>query len=251
MTEDIKNSLQELGLKPNEVRVYLALTRLGEAVASQVAKRAELPRTTAISILNKLTEDGYLTTHFYRGKTYYWIESPKALAEDLDYKKEIAGRLDAWLSDLYRTEAHFPTAKVYDTKAGIKKFIEKILTGLGRGTIIYTVDSPHKGHYAKIFSEDFIGFFNGLKKKKGIITHTLVPSGAFAGIDTRKIKTQEIKIKEMPGEVAFDASLWIIKDTLVLFTGTPPFVVAVKNPIITSSLKSVFDFFWKISETKN
>ena len=90
MKKIIKNQLQELGFNTNEIRVYLALTELGEAKAAAIAKQADLPRTTVISILDKLKNDNYLTAHKYRGTTYYWVESPKTIKESLLYKVDIA-----------------------------------------------------------------------------------------------------------------------------------------------------------------
>jgi len=250
MTLEIKNSLKELGFNHNETAVYIALTQLGEARASAVAKKADLPRTTAISILNKLKEENYITTHLYRGVIYYWIESPKVMTDVLEYKMEIARKLNGLLSDLYRDEAHFPSALVLDTKSGIKKYIEKILAGLRQGSTIYTIDTPEVGNYAKIFSDTTGENIMALKQKRKIITNTLVPFGSFKNIAAKKIETQNITVKEMPQNIKFDASLWIIKDTIAHFSGNPPFLVIIKHDKIVAGIKSLYNFLWNISEAK-
>src|SRR3990172_6060250 len=105
MLNDIRANLLELGFKNNEVRVYLALTRLGEATAAQVASKAGLPRTTVISILNKLAQENYLTTHRYKGVFRYWVESPQTIVSGLETKIKVAQELSGLLSGLYRSEA--------------------------------------------------------------------------------------------------------------------------------------------------
>jgi sugar-specific transcriptional regulator TrmB len=251
MKKIIKNQLQELGFNTNEIRVYLALTELGEAKAAAIAKQADLPRTTVISILDKLKNDNYLTAHKYRGTTYYWVESPKTIKESLLYKVDIATDLENSLNDLYRSESHFPFGQVYDTKSSIKKFIEKIISGLNKKDTIYTIDSPLEGNYVKIFSEDFNKIFLKEKKKKEVLTHTLVPHGSFAKIDPYKINNQNIIIRELPADIKFSSSLWFIKGNMVHFSGKPPFVSLVKHEIIVSSMKSIYDFLWNSSEIKN
>ena len=56
-SKTIAKQLTELGFNSNEARVYVALTQLGEANATNIAKKADLPRTTAISILQKLEKE--------------------------------------------------------------------------------------------------------------------------------------------------------------------------------------------------
>lgn len=129
----------------------MALAKLGEAKASEIAKVAELPRTTAISILNKLSEENYITTHTYKGVNSYWIESPQVLLDNLNSKIEIAEKLKEALPNIYHSDGRFPSAKFFDTKKSIKNFIEKTLNNLERGAIIYTIDTPHEGNYSKIF----------------------------------------------------------------------------------------------------
>ncbi len=251
MVKKIKDSLLELGFKDSEIKIYIALTQLGEAAASAVAKKADLPRTTAISILNKLAAEGYITTNKYRGIIYYWIESPKVITDILENKIGVAKNLDSLLSGLYRTEAHFPSARVYDTKSGIRKFIEKTLSGLRKKTLIYTIDTPSGGNYAKIYSGDVENMFLKIKKERQIITHTLVPFGSFDAISGDKMKNQDIRIREMPEGIAFEASFWIIDDLIVHFSGHPPFVSAIRHGAIVKSMKNIYDFLWSISDFRN
>ena len=152
MIREIHENLKDLGFKDSEIKIYVSLTQLGEATAAQVAKKADLPRTTAISILEKLEKENFLTTNRYRGVTYYWIESPKTISDLFENKVEIARDLNKLLTDLYRSESQFPSARVYDTKSGIKQFIEKMLSSVKKKSIIYTIDVPNKGNYTKIYS---------------------------------------------------------------------------------------------------
>lgn len=248
MIKDVKNYLKELGFNKNEASIYLALTKLGEARASQVAKAAELPRTTSISILNKLAADNYITSHIYKGVTVYWIESPQVLLDVLGNKMKVAEKLKEVLPNIYRSNSHFPFAKVFDTKKSIRNFIEKTLNDLEKGAIIYTIDTPHEGNYNKIYSEDVENIILSIKKKKGIITKTLVPYNSFKAVSKTKISGQNITIKELPAGIEFHGSLWFIKDLMVNFSGNPPFLVATQQTAIISGMKNIYDFLWNQSK---
>ena len=249
MIKEIKNNLKELGFNNNEIKVYTALTQLGEATAAQIAKKSDIPRTTAISILDKLANNKLLTTHVYRGKTYYWIESPQTLKESFVHKTVVAEQLSDLLNDLYRSEAHFPYSKTFDTKTGIKNFIEKNIANLKKKSTIYTIDSPGSGNYAKIYSENFSKIMLAAKKNKQIFTKSLVPAGSLKSVAEYKIKNQNIEIRELPSDIKFEASLWIIENKIFHFSGNPPFIVMIKQDLIYSGIKSFYDYFWNISRT--
>lgn len=251
MLAKIKGRLKELGFTSNEIKVYLAMTQLGESAVSIIAKKADLPRTTVASILLKLSDQKYVSAHTYHGVIRYWVESPKMIEDALLHRAGIARELNDLLSDLYRAEADFPHAEIYDTKKSIKTFIEKTLLGLKKNTVIQTIDTPAAGNYTKIYSDDFGKTLRLLKTKKGIVTHTLVSFDYFKKIKQEKLLLQNIQIREMPREVKnFQASIWIIDDILVLFSGAYPFIVVVRHRIITESFKGIYGFLWSISEKK-
>ena len=251
MLKEIRNNLRELGFNDKEIKIYIALTELGEAVASKIAKRSDLPRTTTIDILNKLKNDGYLTTHTYKNLTYYWIESPAVLSNILKNKVEIAENLNKLLANLYRSEHHFPFAQSHDTKSSIRKFITKTITNLKKGSVIWTIDAPEMENYAKIYSDTTEKNLFYQKRKSRIMTNTLIPFNSFKNIPEHRIKNQYIKIREMPEGINFKSSLWLIEDNLMHFSGKPPFLVVLQHEFIIFSVKSVFDFLWNISEPKN
>jgi len=246
----IKENLRDLGFNDNEVKVYIALTQLGEGTASLIAKKADLPRTTVISLLERLEAAHYITAHIYRGKTYYWIESPKVIENVLERKLEIAADLSDKLSNLYRSEAHFPHVKIFDTRTSVRGFIDKFLFNLEKNSVVYTIDSPRE-NYSKIFFEDIYEMVLAQKRQKGILTHTLIPRGSFGKIEEYKLKGQSIRIREMPEAVTFDTSLWVTEKMVVHFSGNPVFLVVIDHGMICKSFKSLYDFLWSVSTPKN
>lgn len=251
MKAKIRKSLRDLGFSENEIQVYMSLTQLGESTAAKIAKKSGLPRTTVIGILEKLKHEGHLSSFRYKHSTYFWIESPKTIQNVFLNRAKIAEGLNEFLSEMYRSEADFPGAQIFDTKAGIKSFIEKTMINLEKKSVVLTIDTPSAGHYTKIFSDDFYNDLLSLKKKNNVATRTLVPFGSFSSIDPHKLKIQSISIREMPPEINFKASLWIIKDTTVFFSGRYPFVVVIKHKLITESIKTIFEYLWSVSQKKN
>lgn len=248
MQNDIKHYLAELGMHAKEIAVYEALVKLGEAPASRIAKMANMPRTTAISILEKFRDDSLISTHKYKGVAYYWIESPQVLVENYLAKAAIARELDGAFRGMYRSESRFPFAEIHDTRSGIRKFVEKTLATLPKKSEILTIETPHEGNYKKIYSENIAKLFWEQKKRKGVSTRTLVPRGTFADIEPEKLLSQDITIRELPPGAVFKGSLWIIDRAIVHFSGNPPFAVALQHEAISSGMRGIFEYLWAISD---
>ena len=248
MEKEIISNLKDLGLNENEIKVYLALTKLGEAAASRIAKAANLPRTTTISILEKMKMLDYLSSHIYNGMNYYWIESPMMFKESLQNKLKIAEELGKYLGDLYRAESDFPSAQIFDSAKSIRSFIEKTVLRLKKNSILRTIDLPSAGNYRRVLSDGYEKKLLELKNKKNICTHTLVPRGMQAGIEPEKLKAQNIIIREMPEGIDFKSSLWIMDDSIVHFSGRYPFVVSIRHKVIMESMKSLYEYLWAISK---
>lgn len=248
MLKEIKQALKSLEFSDNEIAIYIALTQLGESPVVKIAKKAGLPRTTAASILQELGRSGYVSSHVHRGKTWYWIESPNTIERIFENRIVIARELKGLLSDFYRSEADFPEAKIFDTKIAIKAFIEKTMVTMKDGTLILTLDTPGAANYTKIYSENFDAALRNVKRKKKILTHTLIPHGSGADIDPKKIVAQAITLREMPvGVQGFQASFWIIDDLFVQFSGRYPFIVAVRHSLIAESMRGLFQYLWSVS----
>jgi sugar-specific transcriptional regulator TrmB len=248
MLESIKNNLLELDFSQNDIKVYIALTEMGEAKAAQISKRCGLPRTTVISILDKLEKRKFISTHIYKGACRYWVESPRVIKESMEEKIVIADQLTELLSDMYRTKADFPSVQIFDTKNGVKSYIEKLLLSLEKKSIIHTIDCPSSGNYKRIFSDDYHNIMLGIKKKRNIFTRSLIPFETAKSIDREKLRIQDIVLRELPEKIDFRSSLWIIGDNVTLFSGRHPFLVTVKNKMIKDSIKSIYDFLWNISK---
>lgn len=245
--QKLRTTLKELGLRESEIEVYLALTKLGEAKASTVAKKVLLSRTTVISILGRLEELGFVTGHKYKGVVSYWVESPNVLKLTLENKINVVDHLSFLLSNLYRSDTSIPSVKVFDTKASVRAFIEKEIASLNKGDLIRTIDSPNLGNYQKVFSDEYYFALLAQKKKNSIQTKTLIPAGSIQEIEPEKLSKQNITIREMPKTILFQASLWLMGDKLYLFSGTPPFIVMISQDMIVKSMDSLYEYLWNIS----
>lgn len=118
---DIQKSLEILGLKDKEVTAYIALLRLAEANAHQVAKEAKLERTTIYQILKILCDKG-LVHKVVKGKRYFYVAEPVgALEQFVKSKISTLDNLLPLLAGIAGSHSAKPVVKYYETLPDIKR----------------------------------------------------------------------------------------------------------------------------------
>ncbi len=124
----LEKILEEFGLGEKASRVYLAALELGSSSAQDIARKAELKRTTVYEILETLAHEGLVSTTS-RGRSRIFIaERPRQLLRNLeDKQKKIADALPE-LESLYNAQTTKPRIRFYEGRKGIETVYEDTLT---------------------------------------------------------------------------------------------------------------------------
>src|SRR3989344_4425511 len=91
--KDAQSSLEYIGLKPKEAKIYLALLELGEASVVQIAKSAGIKRTTVYNILPDFINRGLAASTFKKKRKVYFIEDPRSLKNDVKEKESVIDKV--------------------------------------------------------------------------------------------------------------------------------------------------------------
>lgn len=75
----VQRVIELLGFSPKEARVYLAVLSLGEAHISDIAEKADLPRSSVQVIAEKLQKNGLLNFYVQRRYKFWTAEDPERL----------------------------------------------------------------------------------------------------------------------------------------------------------------------------
>jgi hypothetical protein len=133
--ENLKTLLGSLGLENQEAEVYLAALRLGTAPASTIAKRVDIPRSTARYTCEQLVAK-QLMAESQKGNTkLFTIESPEKLQKLLDLQqgkiKDRQLRLDMAIQDLkriYNPYTVMPKIRFFEGVNGLIEMFEDVLS---------------------------------------------------------------------------------------------------------------------------
>ncbi len=127
---EIKESLQQFGLKLSESNLYLAGLKLGPVTVNALAKEANVKRTTAYASLEKLKKIK-LAKEYKKGRsTIFEMCSPESLRDTLKIQREKLIEQEVLLTDLIpnindflKSETKVENIKKYDKIEEIKQIL--------------------------------------------------------------------------------------------------------------------------------
>ena len=119
--KNIEATLHNLGLSPNEAKVYLAALEMGMASAQDISHKAGVIRTTGYSVLERLAIRNFVYKTKEKSKTRYVAESPKNLVHRFGhYQHELNSSLPE-LEAIYNQSQVKPKIVFFEGKDGIEE----------------------------------------------------------------------------------------------------------------------------------
>jgi len=86
--DSLRRELQELGLRPYEARVLLALLRAGSANSAQLAELSGVPRTSTYQVMEGLTAQNLAERVPTHGPAVWTSNGWEAVVDSLDAAEE-------------------------------------------------------------------------------------------------------------------------------------------------------------------
>ncbi len=119
--------LQKIGFSKNETDVYLASLELGLSSAQDIAKKANIKRTTTYSVLDYLVQRGILAKTKVKGKTRFLVEPPEKLHSIITNLQEQFTKLLPELEAIYNVKPTKPKITFYEGREAIQNVYDDTL----------------------------------------------------------------------------------------------------------------------------
>lgn len=232
--------LEDIGLTRNQATVYMSLLKLGSATAQQVIKESGLHRSPVYDSLDKLQEQGLVSSVVKDFKQYFQAVSPEKLCAVIDEKKAALIQSLPTLKALEGVKKEEIEGSIYKGKEGLKAIHAEMLK-LGKGEEILVLGA--KGYiYTEL--EYFIPHFEKSRIKKGIHWKLLWDDAA--------AKRRGLERELMEGRVLQKgfASKGVVnifgsKVATVLWKEKYPSAFVIENKDIADSFRKWFWLLWK------
>ena len=247
--------LRQLGLTEGEIKVYLALVRIGETTSGPLVDESGVSVSKVYQILERLAKKG-LVSHIVKRKTkFFKAADPQRLLVLLQEKeavlqqqettlKELIPQLHLWTGTAMTTE----TAQVFDGLKGIQTARERTLNIMKKGDemwIIGIAKTPYEGVMAPYFQE-----YHKRRYQKGIRCRYLYNEYARKPFGEVSSSYPLSEVRYMKEGLITHAWMEIYADTVTIgINKGKSFSIIIQNQEVANSFKIYAQLLWGMAKS--
>jgi HTH-type transcriptional regulator, sugar sensing transcriptional regulator len=245
--------LEDIGLTQGEIKVYLALLKLGSTTSGPLTDESRVSRSKIYNVLERLMQKG-LVSFIIKDKTrYYQAAEPARIKEYLAKKeqefkqqKENIDKLMPQLELQQKLGKTIKEAQIFEGFRGIQTVYEHIFLKLKKGEEYYYFGIP------SFQDKKFHIYWQRMHTRRaeaGIRCRLLFNQGTDKEIMKNRNKYPGGEARYMP--LPINTPSWIMgyKDTTVIgLQSQDGMAIEIINQQVADSFKDYFESFWKLSE---
>ena len=227
----IVQTLEKIGLSPNEIKVYLTLNDNGSMKAGRISKLAKVDRSSAYNAIKLLLEKGFVSYVMVGQVKYFQATGPKRF---LDYIKEQEDDLKDIIPQLH--ERHKSNkiegqVRLFKGLKGVKTiFLDMIRTG--EDNFVF----GSEGQFSERFPDFSIQF-------DLIHTYLILRKGR-KELDS---KTSTYRYLDKVDESPAVTNIYGNKIAIIIWTDEPEGII-IENAAAAKAYKAYFDIMWKAAK---
>ncbi len=237
---EVKEALEKFGLDKNETGVYLSCLRLSPALASTIAKAANIPRASIYDILERLMAKGIISYSIQNGKKYFSAAPPEQLIKLLEDKKTALVQALDELKLLEKKEEVAPKIQVYTGKEGLKIVLNDIVR---TKKTIYAYGAA--GLSEKLLKWDFPKIIEA-RVKAGIKFKVIFDKSSFAQ-EKKNLSLTEVRFISKSFEDLTFTEIYGNKVAIFIYSESPS-VILIESEEVAKSYKRYFDILWETAK---
>lgn len=205
--------LQELGLSPNETKIYEALLNATSANVSCIAVKSKVHRRNVYDSLNKLIEKGLVSELILNGEKHFKAVDPKRLMGFIKDKEEMLHKELPEMERRFQKLSSKEQAYVYKGIQGFRNYMQDILDA---GEDVFCIGSKD-GWADKRLAPFTARFYTNFHKKK-LNVYNLFDHEMKSQIP-EFVQKHKIPFKILPQDFSTNSAIDIFGDRIVTFTG--------------------------------
>lgn len=249
-----ETTLEKLGLTKGEIKVYLALNKLGETTIGPIGKESHVSKSKIYDILDKLIEKGLAGYLVKENTKYFTANAPQMILDYLEKQEQELGKtkkevVDHLLPELLLQRFSNPNkriAEMYEGFQGVKAIREELMKDFQSGETFLVLGAPK---IANLKWESWFLDFHKKRIQKKVKMRIIYNSDA---LEFGKIRSQMklTEVRYLPNKLV--SPNWIdIFPEAVLFVMIlkTPLAFVVRDPQLAASFKSYFEIMWQHSKS--
>lgn len=241
--------LRKIGLTDGEIKVYLALLKLGQTTVGPIGSESKVSKSKLYDILEKLSGKGLAGSIIKNGTKYFSASNPRMIVEYLN--KQRAGLDETRIAVeklLPVLETHRASlgqkriAELYEGFHGLKAVREELLLTLKKGEELLVLVAPK---LANEKWEPWFIDFHRRREARGVRMRIIYNKDAAKFGEKRK-QLKHTKVRYLPNEMISPNWIDVYKDAIlfVLVIQDAPVSLVIRDKSLAESFRSYFDIVW-------
>jgi HTH-type transcriptional regulator, sugar sensing transcriptional regulator len=246
--------LRKLGLTEGEIKVYLALVKLGETTSGPIVDESKVSVSKVYTILDRLARKG-LASHIMKEKTkHFKPANPDRLLIYLHEKEADLKRQEEGLKEIIpmlklqqESAITSETAQVYEGMKGIQTARERTMDIMKKGDQMWVIGiarSPYDGMMSRFFKE-----YHKRRYKKGIKCRYLYNEYARKPFGELSATYPLSEVRYMKKRLITHSWMEIYADTVTIgINKGKAFTVVIQNQEVADSFKIYAEMLWNAAK---
>jgi sugar-specific transcriptional regulator TrmB len=244
--------LQNIGLTPDQIAIYLSLLKTGAAPVRKIIPEAKIKRGLAYKVIDQLIELGLVEKKEEDGKVTLFAPShPERLKKMLQEKEESLKTTSSALSEvLGKLSSEFnlisgkPNVQFFEGLAGIEEVLDDSL--YAKSEIYSYADLESIEKYIKVINKKYVEKREKFGiKKKGIVLDTDFNRKFLQDYHTDITDTKLIKSAAVPFQTVMQ--IYDNKISYMTLTDKEMIGVIIEDKNISTMHKNIFEYLWGIT----
>lgn len=223
----------------------MASLALGGSTATEIAKKAKIPRTTVNLIIDSLHEKGLINAYIQKRRRMWVAENPEKLLIKLKEQEAALQLVMPELQSLRRETGVRPTVRTYSGADEIKQIMNDIIATKHHISAIMAWDEWQKT-LGKDYMEDFIE-----RRHRHFLKIKLLTPKTPASLELKQRDAKELRHTQfLPESIAINNSNFIYgnKVAIVSLNKNRPVGILIEDEDIHQTMGVFFESLWRDSE---
>ena len=240
-------ALEEIGLTRSEIRVYLALLRLGSSTTGPIISEAGIANSKVYSLLDKLVEKG-LASHYSKGDVRFFKAAPPYMIQEfmaekkkkLEQQETLIQKLLPSLLSLQQSKKEEKEASIFSGAKGVRTAFRMIVDDLNPGEEVHIM-----GTYK--FGPGFLPhalFFQTIRSRKKVKARFLMNDDA-TEIARRFQQFPPLEIRFLPKEIVYPAIFLVWKNKMIISLPNDLTMFLLQSQTAANAFDAYFKLLWK------
>jgi len=237
----IKSLLEKFDIDGRKADVYLAVLELGCGTVIEIAKKAEIKRTTGYDILLDLKKSGLIYETTKGAKRFFVAEDPVKLQKNLREKERMLSEMLPQLRSLYNIKGVKPKIRFYEGREGLRQVYADTLNYSGEMLAFASED------VAKVLGMEWANDYLRKRVKNNLRVRAIIPQTGiierhFTSKDQEQLRaTKLISAKKYPFSIEINI---YGHQKVALMSAREETGIIIEGKEIYNTLKLIFELLW-------